>query len=75
MTLGSGSILKPRTSSGIIRLSSIVIHEHFPIASITEEGAAERPNIRRRFDPARSLHIKVTESLQFSILLFQGSIT
>ena len=54
----------------VVRLRAVVIHEYLVIASIAEEGAAERPDVGRCPDPARGLGVEVAELLQISVLLF-----
>ena len=60
-----------KASCGIVGFSTVVIHEDTVIAAIAEERAAKIPDLGRRFDPARSLPIELSQLLQLSILMFR----
>lgn len=49
---------------------SVMVHEDMAEAVIGEEGAAEFPNIRGRFQPALRLRIEISQFLQITVLLF-----
>src|ERR1700694_3442121 len=53
---------------GIVRFRTVVIHENSVVAAITKEGAAEFPDIRRCFHPARRFRIEISKFLQLYIL-------
>jgi hypothetical protein len=57
-------------SCGVIRLGAVVIHEHFVIPTVTEDGSTKPSDLGWRLDPARRLRVEFSKPLHVSILLF-----
>ena len=60
----------PEASGGVVRLHAIVINEDLAIAPVTEQGAAEGPDLGWRVDPAGGLQVELAKLLQGAVLRF-----
>jgi len=54
-----------------IRVRTIVIHKHPPIAPITKKRPAKFSYIRGRLHPTRRFRVELAQLLQLSIFLFR----
>ena len=53
----------------LLGLSPIVIHEHFAVTAVTEQGSAKIAHVIGCCDPTGCLRIKLTQLLQVAVLL------
>ncbi len=59
-----------KSSNRIVGICTIVIREDMIISTVTEDCPTELPDRIRGLDPARSLRVKGSDFLEFSILFF-----
>ena len=72
--LGTERPLDPERAAepprAVVRLCAVVIDEDMAVATVTEEGASELPDLIRCLHPTRRLRIKVAQLLQRAIFFF-----
>src|SRR5262245_29410296 len=61
----------PERSRGIVRLRTVVTHEDAAVAAITIERAADFSDLSRSCNPARCLHVEISQLLQREIFFFR----
>src|SRR4051812_37221602 len=66
--------LKPErateSASAVVRLCTVVVHEHAAETAVAKQSAAEFSHFRRCLQPARRFRIELAKFLQLAILLF-----
>ena len=58
-------------SGSVVRLRAVLVNEHLARAPVAEEGATERPDLRRCGHPTGRLGIQFGQRLQFPVLFLR----